>query len=373
MKIGIVTQSYYPVLGGVTEHVWHLGRELGQRGHDVTIITGGATTPDDRGLRVLRHGFQVPLSGNGANVHITLGWKLGRMLQRIEEEERFDIVHVQCPIDLGLPLIASTTMRSPMVGTHHSFRDSYTFADAVFKLFHGPIDRAVTRVKRHIAVSESARALCWRYYPHAPVDIIPNGIDMERFSPSVSSWLNKDDRIPTILFVGRMDPRKGAKYLFAALPFLEERLANYRIMVVGAGWMKKYYNAYIPLNLRRRVSFAGYVSPEDLPRYYASADVYCSPATGSESFGIVLLEAMASGVAIVASNIEGYRNVMTDGKEGLFCRPRDPKSIADAIIELANNPDRRGAMGKQGRATAARYDWKTVAIQIEQVYRELVP
>ncbi len=373
MKIGIVTQSYYPVLGGVTEHVWHLGRELGKRGHDVTVITGGASSPDDRGLRVLRHGFQVPLPGNGANVHVTLGWKLGRMLQRIEEKERFDVVHVQCPADVGLPIIASTTMRSPMVGTYHSFRDSYVFADTVFKLFRSTFDRAINRVARHIAVSESARAMCRRYYPSVPVDIIPNGIDTVRFSPSVPPWLNKEDHVTTILFVGRMDPRKGAKYLFAALPYLEASLTEYRIIVVGTGWMKKYYDAYIPLNLRRRVSFAGYVSPEDLPRFYASADVYCSPATGSESFGIVLLEAMASGVAIVASDIEGYRDVLTDGKEGMLCRPQDPRSIADAIIELAKNTERRRRMAAQGRETSKRYDWTTVTGRIEKVYQAVLP
>lgn len=372
MKIGIVTQSYYPVLGGVTEHVWHLGRELERRGHSVTVITGGAKNPDDRGLRVLRHGFQVPLPGNGANVHVTWGWKLGRMLQRIEEQEHFDIVHIQSPVDVGLPIIASKTMRTPKVGTHHSFRDSYAFTDTVFRIFRRTYDDAVTKIARHIAVSSSAQAMCRRYYPDVDIEIIPNGIDTERFSPQVQPILNTTDGTFTILFVGRMDPRKGAKYLFAALPYLESVLAEYRILVVGTGWMKKYYDTYIPFKLRRRVTFVGFASPEDLPRYYRSADVYCSPATGGESFGIVLLEAMASGVPIVASRIDGYREVMSDGEEGLFAEPKNPRSLAEKIVEFGRDEAKRRSMGERGRRTSLRYDWKLVTDRIINIYESVM-
>lgn len=371
MKIGFVTQSYYPVLGGVTEHVWHLARELERRGHDVTVITGQAKTPDDRGLRVLRLGFQVPLSVNGANIHLTVGWKLGRALQHIEEREKFDLVHVQCPVDPGLPIIASCTMRSPKVGTHHSFRDSHAFADSLFFLFRKAFDRAVSNVQQHIAVSESAARVAHRYYPDVPIAVIPNGIDVARFSPSVEPFPKYRDGVFTILFVGRMDPRKGAKHLFAALPYLEQRLDRYRVLVVGSGWMKKYYRAHIPITLQHRVEFAGFATPDELPRYYRSADVYCSPATGNESFGIVLLEAMASGLPIVASNIEGYRHVITDGKEGLLSAVRDPYSIAEKIAQLAKDRHLRERLGSAGLVSSKRYDWQLITDQIEQVYSRL--
>lgn len=372
MKIGIVTQSYYPVLGGVTEHVWHLGRELQRRGHEVVVITGQARTPDDRGLRVIRLGRQVPLSGSGANIHVTVGWKLGRALQRIEAAERFDLVHIQSPVDPGLPLIASLTMRSPKVGTHHSFRDRHTLADTAFRAFRRVFDRAVNNVKVHIAVSPSAAELIRRYYPSLPVDVIPNGIDTSRFSTAVDAIAKYRDGVFTILFVGRMDPRKGAKYLFAALPYLEAKLERYRILVVGSGWMKRYYHAHIPMNLQHRVEFAGFASPAELPHYYRSADVYCSPATGNESFGIVLLEAMSSGLPVVASDISGYRHVMQPGRQGLFIRPRDPQDLARAIVELSADPDRRTAMGRAGRERAQEYDWKTVTTKIFAVYQRVL-
>lgn len=371
MRLALVTQAYYPVLGGVTEHVWHLGKELERRGHQVTVITGSAKHHDDRGLRVLRIGWQIPVTINGANISVTWGWKLGRALQRIEKRERFDLVHVQSPLDPGLPLIASKAMRTPKVGTYHTYRETHGFPDKIFHSFHGVFEDAYKKISRHIAVSPSAATIIHRYFPRATVDIIPNGIDIDRFGPTVEPFAEWRDGVFTILFVGRMDPRKGAKYLFAALPELEKNLKSYRIVVVGTGWMRKYYDAYIPLNLHHRVVFAGYASPDDLPRYYRSADVYCSPATGGESFGIVLLEAMASGTPVVASDIDGYRWVVEPGKEGILVPPRSPGHLAKVLVALAHDPGLRTTMAQYGREKAARYAWPKIVDQIEEIYRQV--
>ncbi len=382
MKIGLVTQAYYPVLGGVTEHVWHVGKELERRGHTVTVITGGAPkglpwvksrTVDDRGLRVLRHGFQIPFMSNGANVYMTLGWKLGRLLQRLEDEERFDLVHVMSPLDPGLPLIASKTMRTPKVGTYHTARQvSAGWPDLVLKVFRRVFLDAIAKLQRHVAVSPAAAEFVQRYFSDVHLTIIPNGVDTARFSPTVQPLPQYADDVLTILFVGRMDPRKGAKFLFAALPQLEEKLdGHYRVVVAGTSWLQKYYDALIPLNLRQRVEFVGYVSPEELPRYYRSADVYCSPATGNESFGIVLLEAMASGTPVVASDIEGYRGVIKSGQAGLLAPPRDSRALAEAIIMLARDPARRKAMGEAGRRQAMEYDWVKVVDQLMPIYEQI--
>lgn len=379
MKIGLVTQAYYPILGGVTEHVWHLGQELQRRGHDVTVITG--STPrrlpwaptdqiDDRGLRVLRHGYQLPIMFNGANAYMTMGWKLGRLLQRIEQEEKFDVVHIQSALDPGLPIIASKSMRTPKVGTYHSARQSTgSLAEKIPIIFRRVFQDALNKIQAHIAVSPAAEEFIHRYFPRVEMSVIPNGVDADHFNPTVEPWPHYRDGKLTILFVGRMDPRKGARYLFSALPLLEAGLkGNYRILVVGTGWLKKLYDAYIPLALRHRVEFAGYASPEDLPRYYRSADIYCSPATGNESFGIVLLEAMACGVPIVASDIDGYRWVITPGREGLLIPPRNPQHLARAIIELANDPKRRQQMGQAGRQTAEEYTWSSIVDRILPIY-----
>lgn len=372
MRIGLVTQAYYPVLGGVTEHVWHLGTELQRRGHQVTVLTGGAWKADDRGLRVLRHGFQIPFMSNGANVYVTLGWKLGRLLQRLEQEERFDVVHVQSPVDPGLPLIASKAMRTPKVGTYHTAREVGTsLMDRIPVIFHSVFEDAIDKIQRHVAVSPAAEEFVHRYFPRLPMTIVPNGVDIDHFSPDVQLLPQYDDETVTILYVGRMDPRKGAKQLFAALPYLEAALPKYRVVVVGTGWMKEYYQAHIPLTLIKRVEFVGYVPAEDLPRYYRSADIYCSPALGNESFGLVLLESMACSTPIVASDIDGYRWVVDPGVEGLLVPPKSPRHLAEALIALAQDPARRKKMGAAGRAKALTYSWQKVVDQLEPKYQEL--
>jgi phosphatidyl-myo-inositol alpha-mannosyltransferase len=380
MRLALVTQAYYPVLGGVTEHVWHLGQELQRRGHEVTIVTGavkrlkikGKNLPiDDRGLRTIRLGFQIPVMSNGASVAITVGWKLGRQLQRLEEQEKFDLIHIQSPLDPGLPIIASKTMRAPKVGTYHTYRDpGQALFDKIPVYFHSVIQDALDKLDANIAVSPAAESFVHRYFPDAKMTIIPNGIDVQRFSLDVEPIpLRQNDEF-LILYVGRMDPRKGAKFLFAALPQLEAGIKNYRVVVVGTGWMRQYYDAYIPLRLRHRVQFVGYATPADLPRYYRAADVYCSPATGNESFGIVLLEAMACGTPVVASDIEGYRYVIEPGKEGLLVPPRSPAHLAKALIALADDKQLRNSMGQQGRLKAAKYAWPKIVDQVEEVYKQ---
>lgn len=368
MKIALVSQPYYPIAGGVTEHVWHLGMELQRRGHTITVITGGGKGIDDRGLRVIRLGRQVPLALNGAYVHVTVGLRLKSELRAIERRERFDIVHIQSPVDPFLPLFATEAMQAPKIGTFHTYGDNMT----LFRLFNGRLHHALQKLHVRIAVSPAAEAFITRSYSDIKFRIIPNGIDPEQFSPTISPIQPTNPTMPTILYVGRMDPRKGARYLLATIPYLEKELKDYRILIVGGGWMRKVYDKLIPLHLQHRVEFAGYVTTADLPKYYRSADIFCSPATGGECFGIVLLEAMASGVPIVASDIEGYRWVVEPGKEGILVPPKSPAHLANALIELAKDPVRRKQMGEMGRAKALTYAWTKVTDRIEGVYREVL-
>jgi phosphatidylinositol alpha-mannosyltransferase len=368
MRIGLITQAYYPVLGGVTEHVWNVGSELQRRGHAVTVVTGTARESDDRGLRVLRIGMQVPVVSNGANVHLTLGWDLAGALREIERREQFDVVHIQSPLDPVLPIAASRTMHTPKVGTHHSARDTRSGADVLVRAFRPYLAEAAARIDRHVAVSQTAADFVHRHLPDVKFDFVPNGVDIHRFSPDVPPLGEYDDSVFTILFVGRLDPRKGARYLFATLPWLEAGLDRYRVVIVGSSWMRGYYDQQIPEALRHRVVFAGTAPPEELPRYYRSADVFCSPATGNESFGIVLLEAMASGTPVVASDIGGYRSVVEHGIDGLLVPPRDPQRLAEALISLAQDPDRRGRMGVAGRRKAEGFAWPRIVDRLIPIY-----
>ena len=177
-----------------------------------------------------------------------------------------------------------------------------------------------------------------------------------------------------MLFVGRLEKRKGLKFLLRAWPMVLERQPNARLVVVGRGRPLEGYRRFAARQgwSPDDVVFAGYVSSEDLPRYYQSCDVFCAPNTGQESFGIVLLEAMAAGAPIVASDIPGYRDVVSDGVEGLLVEPRNPGAVADALCRLLGNPELRASMRRAGQAKAQQYDWPRVATQVLDYYFEVL-
>jgi phosphatidylinositol alpha-mannosyltransferase len=367
VKIGIVTQSYYPRPGGVTEVAHYSAKELRRLGHDVTIVTTHYTGSEPPEPGVLRIGRNVLVPVNGAWVNLTVGAGLRGELRRIFERERFDVVHAHCPLVPTLPLFAleAALPWQKVVGTFHAAADRNFF----YWLLRRYLEPRARRLDRRIAVSEAARAFVGRYFP-GDYEIVPNGIDCERFRPGVAPLAEFRDGRFNVLFVGRMDPRKGVSYLCRAIPLVARELSgNVRFLVVGEKGLRAGLCPR-PADLRgAKLEWIGRVSPQELPRYYATADVFCSPATGQESFGIVLLEAMASGTAIVASDIPGYRTIVNDAREGLLVPPRNPEALARAIVSLARDEGLRRAIGAAGREQALRHDWPSVARRLESVYR----
>jgi phosphatidyl-myo-inositol alpha-mannosyltransferase len=367
VKIGIVTQSYYPRPGGVTEVAHYSAKELRRLGHHVTIVTTRYTGAEPPEAGVIRIGRNVLVPVNGAWVNMTVGAGLRGELRRIFERERFDLVHAHCPLVPTLPLFAleAALPWQKVVGTFHAAADRNFF----YWLLRRYLEPKARRLDRRVAVSEAARTFVNRYFP-GDYEIVPNGIDCERFRPGIAPIEEFRDGRINVLFVGRMDPRKGVPYLCRAMPLVARELSgNVRFMIVGEKGLRARLCPR-PADLHgAELQWIGRVSPEDLPRYYATADVFCSPATGQESFGIVLLEAMASGVAIVASDIPGYRTIVNDGREGLLVPPRNPEALARAIVSLARDEKRRRALGAAGREQALRYDWPVVARRLDEVFR----
>ena len=202
--------------------------------------------------------------------------------------------------------------------------------------------------------------------------IIPNGIDVDHFAKGAVPWPQYQDGKTNILFVGRMEKRKGLKYLLEAYSRLSWEYPNIRLIVVGPGNLDKDSQSILSARNPGNVELVGGVSYQDLPRYYASADIYCSPATGQESFGIVLLEAMACGKPIVASAIEGYMGIVKDGEQGLLFPRRNPEALAEKLAILINNPDYARQLGNTGRKLVEKYRWKVVARQVEAYYHDCI-
>lgn len=371
LNIAVVTQAYRPAVGGVTEHVHGTASALRARGHRVTVITSGQgrSYGDRNGHEkdIVRLGRNFTLLYNGADNNITLGLGLHGALRTQFERGAFDVVHVHCPLSPSLPMLAIRSARQPVVGTFHSV----SVSDRVFRVFRPILRPFYDRLDHVIAVSEPARAEVLRNFP-GPITIVPNGVDLARFRRGVDPLPQFAGAIPNLLFVGRFDPRKGLPELMRACASLRDEGLDFRLILVGDGRLRRSLERAARRFPPGRVVFEGQVEHERLPRYYASADVFCTPALGSESFGLVLLEAMAQGVPIVATDIPGYRSVVTHESEALLVPPRDPDALARALGSLLRDPARRERLGAAGIRTAARYGWDSIAERLEAIYLEVI-
>ena len=371
MRIGIVSQSYYPRYGGVTEHVHNTALELGRRGHEVTIITGRFRPGGERlqAAEIRRVGHNVLVPFNRAFVDVTLGVGLRRQLRRLLRAESFDLLHIHNPNAPTLPVFACEEARCATVGTFHC-TGGRSFLQDTFREWLGG---AVSRLDARIAVSRTAHASALLYYP-GDYRVIPNGVDVERFRPGLppfERWRDRD-RV-NLLFVGRLDPRKGVPHLLAAMPEVVERSrGRARLLIVGDSALRPRLAAGVPPALRSHVQFLGHVPSADLPRWYATGDIFVSPASGNESFGIVLLEAMAAGCPVVATDIPGYRSVIVPGENAEAFPPGDVAALARTLAHLIDDPARREALARRGRARALEFAWPKVVDRIEAVYRDTV-
>jgi phosphatidylinositol alpha-mannosyltransferase len=311
-------------------------------------------------------GRPIPLRVSGSVARITLSLRVAGRLRRLLEQEQFDVVHVHEPFMPQLPINFLRYSTTVNVGTWHAARDS----NFIYVYGRRLIKRWVAKLDGKIAVSQAAVKHIEQYFP-GYYNIIPNGVDVDHFSRDVEPLPEFCDGKLNVLFVGRPEKRKGLKYLLRAFVGVQRAIPDSRLIVVGAGKFSRYERAVRSAHLRD-VVFRSNVPWDELPRYHHSAHVFCAPNTGFESFGLVLLEAMAAGRPIVASNIEAFAGVMTHGVEGLLVRPEDAPALADAIIDLLRDPRRREAMAANGRERAQHFRWDRVAQRVLSYYERLI-
>jgi phosphatidylinositol alpha-mannosyltransferase len=366
VKIAQVTPYDFHHPGGVSEHIGHLRDEFVRLGHDVVIMAprstkGGIQTQD--GFYGIGRTITIP--GNGSKVRLTFDVTLYNAVKDLMRIEQFDVVHIHEPLTPALPPMVLLNSHAPNVATFHAFRES----NAWYSAFRPYMSFLMTKVDVRIAVSEPAKEMVSQYFD-GEYRVIPNGIDTSRFSPDMEPIPHLVDRAggPRILFVGRYEEsRKGFKYLLRAMPLIRQQFPDARLTVVGSGRPEKFDDLISKYGIWG-VDFVGMVPAEQLPRYYASCDIFCAPSIERESFGIVLLEAMASGKPVVASDIPGYASVMRDGREGLLVPPRDPVGLALAIVRLLSNPGLGHQFAERGLVTAQRYAWPNVAKRVLETY-----
>jgi len=370
MKIALVSPYDFAYPGGVVNHIMSLGSYLAQMGHEVKFIAPASSPITTLGDRFIHIGKPRAIPVSGSVARVTVSPRLSTRITEMLEKEKFDIIHLHEPL---MPMLCTTVLRmsrTANVGTFHAFNGKgYNIA----KPF-GPIlfKRWFSKLDGHVAVSKPAKNFVNKYFP-ADYNVIPNGIDTRHFSPNVAPIDELCDGKLNILFVGRLEKRKGANYLLKAYERVKRDIPNSRLIIVGPGSkLRDKYEKRVKKRSLTDVVFVGYTNYEELPRYYKTADVFCAPATGWESFGIVLLEAMAVGKPIVASSIEGYASILTHGAEGLLVPPKDEKSLAQALTSLLNDEKLRQEMGAKGILKAKEYDWKNVARRVEALYSKVL-
>jgi phosphatidylinositol alpha-mannosyltransferase len=366
VKIAMVSPYDFTWPGGVTAHVAQLARELGRSGHEVQVLAPHSPSREsqDADLHVPL-GRSVPLPSGGSIARVSLSWWLYPKVRALLRKEQFDVIHLHEPMAPILPLCVLEFSDSVNVGTFHA---SYA-RQHLYRITHPIIKRWQQRLHGNIAVSPAARRYVNNAFP-GDYEIIPNGIDFKHFSTDVAPMPQYQDGKINILFVGRLEKRKGLRYLLEAFSRLKWDLPDIRLLVVGPGSPDKESHSILGGRGLNDVVFTGSVPYEDLPRYYASADIFCSPATGAESFGIVLLEAMAAGKPVVASDIEGYAGIVTHGQECLLFPRKDIEGLAQALGTLIRDPQLRNKLGSQGRQTVEQYRWDRVAAQVEDYYKD---
>ncbi len=357
--------------GGVVNHVASLGNELYRRGHDVKILSP-CSAPDQAetgSVELIPFGRSVPVPAAGSISRISFSfWQNSRLKATLQNED-FDLLHVHEPLMPLFSLMCCFLGRAPKIGTFHAYNEGWGRG---YTLLRPLLSLGAGRLAGRIAVSESAKAYANQYFP-GEYKVIPNGMDVARFQKPGPVPRGIDPTKTNILFVGRMgEKRKGLRYLLGAYSVLKWDYPDLRLVVVGSG--EPDTSSYLLMGERALtdVVFTGPVSDEELKNYYQAADIFCSPATGKESFGYVLLEAMASGTPVVATSIPGFLGVMNDGEQGFLVEPKSEEALASALRKLIEDPSLAQRFGAAGRANAQKYRWERLAEDMIAYYEAVL-
>jgi phosphatidylinositol alpha-mannosyltransferase len=364
VKVGLVCPYTWDVPGGVQAHIHDLAKTLISFGHDVSVITPADEDDLEHPLPayVVSTGRAVPVPYNGAVARMAFGVLSMSRVRRWLREGDFDVVHVHEPAAPSLGMLACWVSEGPVVATFHGSVTRSRIMAAAYPI----LQTALEKISGRIAVSEAARRTLVEHLGGDAV-LIPNGVHVASFAHAepLPGWPGPGGALG---FLGRIDePRKGLTVLLAAFGMLAANRPELRLLVAGPGDVEEVHKS-VPESLRDRVVLLGMISDEDKARMLRSVDIYVAPNVGGESFGIVLLEAMAAGTPVLASELEAFRTVLDDGRLGEQFPVGDPAALALAAANLLDDPARRAQLSARGSVAVRAYDWSTVARDIVRVY-----
>lgn len=361
MRIGLVCPYAWDVPGGVRSHVADLGLTLAERGHQVSVLAP-AEDPDLLPDWVVDGGRPVSVPYNGSVAKVTFGWRTTKRIRTWIRDGEFDVLHVHEPVAPGLSLIALWAASGPIVGTWHSS----TARSRILSAGYYVAQTAMEKLSGRIAVSEDARRTLVAHVGGDAV-LIPNGVRVADYALTDRLAEVDPDR-PSMLFLGRIDePRKGLEVLLDAMPAIIDRVPSVQLIVAGPGDAQDRRSGLDPV-VAGHVTFLGRLSDQDKVRALRSVDLYVAPHTGGESFGIVLIEAMAAQAPVLASDLPAFRRVLAEGVAGRLFPVEDSSALASAAVDLLADAQARGELIRQGTARVRSFDWATVVEDVLAVY-----
>ncbi len=367
MKVGIVCPYSFDMPGGVQYHVRDLAEALLARGYAVSVLApadDSTHVPD----YVVPAGRAVPVRYNGSVARLSFGPITNAKVNGWLDRGNFDLLHLHEPITPSLAMLALWAAECPIVATFHTSNLRSRVMQASYPVLRPSLEKILGR----IAVSEDARRTVTTHFGGDAV-VIPNGVYVERFASAVPrpEWCGTLDR-PSVAFLGRMgEPRKGMPVLSAALPSILAQLPGLRVLVAGPGDPDE-VRSHMAREAARACEFLGPVNETDKARLLRSVDVYLAPNTGGESFGIILIEAMSAGAAVLAADIPAFVRVLDGGAAGATFRNGDPGDLTEQLVRLLRDPQQRARTAAAGHKRAERFDWSVVADEVIAVYDTVI-
>jgi len=376
MRVALVSPYSWTVPGGVNQHIEHLAEELEERGHEPWIIAPvGAFALTRRAVDSRRHraaehfipmGTAISIATNGSRAYLSPNPKIAMRMDRAIRNGRFDLLHVHEPATPSVALSAVLLATSPVVGTFHAALEKSSAYDRWMWLG----DLVQKRLDVRIGVSPAALAFPASRFP-GEYRIIPNGVTVEQYASAIGAAKVKG----RILFIGRAEKRKGLGVMLKAFALLRRRLPDATLVIAGATRRDIYESTREPFGAGAGPDLSGveplgWVTDEEKVRLLGEAEVVCAPSLAAESFGIVLAEAMAAGVPVVASDLPGYRAVLGDGEAGRLVPPNEPALLADALHDILGDAEERRRLAAAGLVVAERLSWRRVTDQILVAYED---
>lgn len=358
MRVALVCPYAWEAAGGVQVHVRQLAWRLRERGHEVVVLAPTTAQASEPWLRSVGRPIRVPYRGTVAPIAPFSRRRTRAALASF----RPDLVHVHEPLTPSASMFATLAADAPVVATFHAYLDRSRAMELA-----APVLRMVwDRIALAVAVSEAAATFLRRALPDAALEIVPNGVDVGAFAEpgSPAGGLTEGRRI---VWVNRLDPQKGFPIAVAAFSKVLADVPDAALVVLGDGRDREALGLLTEAT-RSRIDMCGSVPNDRIPDYHAACEVFVSPAVGQESFGIALVEAMAAGLPVVATDIPGYREVVTDGVEGLLVPPRDPEALAAGLVRVLRDPGLARRLGEAGRERARAYDWPIVVDRLAELY-----